>query len=89
MSPPLLRRLLCPPLLPVLFLHMTRCPRVLPVCPPACLPCLCADALSKEIKTERGLLRYLHMLMALRGRPHLALLSTATRVRLQVRRQAG
>ena len=45
--------------------------------------------MSKEIKTERGLLRYLHMLMALRGRPHLALLSTATRVRLQVRRQAG
>lgn len=45
----------------------------------------CADVLSKEIRTEPGLLRYLHMLLALRGRPHLALLSTATRVRLQVR----
>lgn len=41
------------------------------------------DTLSKEVRTEAGLLRYLHMLMALRGRPHLALLSTATRVRLQ------
>ncbi|PSC73443.1 K(+)-stimulated pyrophosphate-energized sodium pump [Micractinium conductrix] len=41
------------------------------------------DTLSKEIRTEQGLLRSLRMLMALRGRPHLALLSTATRVRLQ------
>jgi hypothetical protein len=46
-----------------------------------------ADTLSKDVRTEAGLLRYLHMLMALRDRPHLALLSTATRVRLQVRWQ--
>lgn len=41
------------------------------------------DALSKEIKTEQGQQRYLRMLMALRGRPHLAYLTMATRVRLQ------
>ncbi|KAL4424031.1 hypothetical protein ABPG75_001332 [Micractinium tetrahymenae] len=41
------------------------------------------DTLSKEIRTEQALLRYLRMLMALRGRPHLGLLRTATRVRLQ------
>lgn len=44
--------------------------------------------LSKEIRTEPGLLRYLHMLLALRGRRHLALLSLPTRVRLQVRARA-
>lgn len=47
------------------------------------------DVLSKEVKTEAGLLRYLSMLMALGGRRHLALLSTATRVRLQVRWGVG
>lgn len=41
------------------------------------------DAMSKEIRAEQALLRYLRMLLALRGRPHLALLRTATRVRLQ------
>ncbi|KAI7841005.1 hypothetical protein COHA_005233 [Chlorella ohadii] len=41
------------------------------------------DTISKEIRAEGALLRYLHTLLCLRGRPHLALATTATRVRLQ------
>lgn len=45
--------------------------------------------MSKEIRAEQALLRYLRMLLALRGRPHLALLRTATRVRLQAGGEGG
>lgn len=45
-----------------------------------------SDTISKEIRAEGALLRYLHTLLCLRGRPHLALATTATRVRLQVSR---
>ena len=55
--------------------------------PPPCLhPTPPPDTLSKEVRAEGALLRYLRMLLALRGRPHLALATTATRVRLQVGR---
>ena len=46
-----------------------------------------ADTLSKDIRTGAGLLRYLAALSALRGAPCLALLRTATRLRLQVGRR--
>lgn len=49
------------------------------------LPRPMPDTLSKEIRAEGALLRYLHMLLGLRGRAHLALATTATRVRLQAR----
>lgn len=42
------------------------------------------DTMSKEVKSEEGLLRYLGMVMALKESPYFAVIPTATRVRLQV-----
>lgn len=42
------------------------------------------DTMSKEIKSEEGLITYLRMVMALQGSPYLSTVPTATRVRLQV-----
>jgi hypothetical protein len=42
------------------------------------------DTISKEVRSEEGLLKYLRMVMALKASPYFASIPTATRVRLQV-----
>ena len=42
------------------------------------------DTISKEVRSEEGLMKYLRAVMALRGSPYFAAVPTATRVRLQV-----
>ncbi|GAB4815145.1 hypothetical protein N2152v2_002191 [Parachlorella kessleri] len=41
------------------------------------------DTISKEVRSEEGLVKYLRAVMALRGSPYFAAVPTATRVRLQ------